>query len=342
MERQKKRRGLVVWLLCLTLVTAASGCSLGKDYQETTVYAMDTILTFQYYDTADSKVGDLFREEVDHVNLLLSATDPGSELYRLNASDGTVFEASEELSDVISRCLTVAEETDGALNVALYPVIQAWGFSTGDYHVPNGEILKDLMKKIDWKEIRLNQNQVEIATGMALDMGAVGKGYLTDRCVEILKKENISSALLKLGGNIYAHGKKQDGNPWKVGIQKPFSEELAGYLTAEDEAVVTSGTYQRYFEKDGKRYHHIIDSETGYPVDNGLESVTIVSKSGFQADALSTAYFVMGLESSIEAWKQNPETGVVWILEDGTLYYTENLKGRFTAADGVESHIVQS
>lgn len=331
----------MVLLLCLLLVTAASGCSQRKEYQESTVYAMDTILTFQVLTDSDSGIFDLLRKEVDQVNLMLSATDAGSELYRLNQSDGKCFEASEELADVIVRCLSVAKETNGALNIALYPVTQAWGFPSGDYHIPNGEILKELMKKIDWEEIQIEQNQIQLLPGMALDMGAVGKGYLTDRCVEILKEQQISSALLKLGGNIYAYGTREDGSAWRIGIQKPFSEEVAAVLTAKNEAVVTSGTYQRYFEEDGKKYHHIIDSATGYPADNELESVTIVSASGFQADALSTAYFVMGLDASIQAWKQNPDIGVIWILKDGAIYYTENLNGRFSAAEGTETYMVR-
>ncbi len=348
MKRQRRKtdgRKTAVRSAALALLTAVllAGCSQPEEYQETSVYAMDTILRFQVLASPDSNVGEELREEVQRVNRLLSATDPDSELYRLNHREEETFTASQELADVLAGCLEISRETGGALNIALYPVTQAWGFTTGDYHVPDAATLSDAMEKIHWEEMEVDGTQVRLPEGMELDLGAVGKGYLTDCCVELLREAQVSSALLDLGGNIYAYGRKEDGTAWRIGIQDPFGDGLVASFTAEDEAVVTSGTYQRYFEADGKRYHHILDSQTGYPVENGLESVTIVTESGFLADALSTALFVLGLEDSTTFWReQYPQVGVVWVTSQGEVYYTENLADRFTPAEGVTSHLVES
>ncbi len=319
-----------------------AGCAQEEGYQETSFYAMDTVMRFQILAPQDSGMGDRMREEADQASQLLSAVDPESELYRLNHREEESFEASPELAEVLSRCLQLCRETGGALNIALYPVTQAWGFTSKDYHVPDPATLADAMGKIQWEEIGLEGNLVTLPAQMELDLGSVGKGWLTNRCVDILEENQVKSALLDLGGNIYALGRKEDGNSWRIGIQDPFGEGIVCSFTAEDEAVVTSGTYQRYFEKDGKRYHHILDSETGYPVENGLESVTVILKDAFVADALSTACFVMGLEDSAAFRREHyPEAAMVWVTSQGQVYYTENLENRIQLADGVEGHLVE-
>ena len=347
MKRQQRK---TVWgkkavhsALLAALAALLAGCSQPQEYQESSVYAMDTIMRFQVLASPDSNLEGVLRDEVQRVDLLLSATDPDSELYQLNHREGEAFTASQELADILDGCLEISRETGGALNIALYPVTQAWGFTTGDYHVPDAATLSDAMEKIHWEEIEMDGTQVWLPEGMELDLGAVGKGYLTDRCVELLRENQVSSALLDLGGNIYAHGRKEDGTAWRIGIQDPSGQGLVASFTAEDEAVVTSGTYQRYFEADGKRYHHILDSGTGYPVENGLESVTIVTDNGFLADALSTSLFVLGLEDSVTFWReQYPQVGVVWVTSQGEVYYTENLEDRFTPAGGITSHLVEA
>lgn len=336
------RKKWTVWgaaVFCVPLLFA--GCHPALEYQETTIYAMDTLLQFDILASGDSDIGEQMRAEVERVDRLLSATNLDSELYQLNHREASSSTASEELAGILSDCLAISRQTDGALNIALYPVTQAWGFVSGDYHVPDATVLSDAMEKIHWEDMQVEGTQIQLPEGMELDLGAVGKGYLTDCCVEILRDNQVESALLDLGGNVYAYGRKEDGTSWRIGIQMPFQDSLAGSLTVEDEAVVTSGTYQRYFEEDGQRYHHILDSETGYPVENGLESVTIVTENGFLADALSTSFFVMGLEKSTAFWQEQfPDVGVVWITSQGEVYCTKNLEERFQPSDGVECQII--
>ena len=318
-----------------------SGCSSAGEYQEASLYAMDTILEFQVLTGSDSGVLDRLRQEVDRVDRLLSATNPDSQLYRLNHREDGEEAMGEELAAVLQDCLKISRETQGALNIALYPVSQAWGFLSGDYHVPSETTLEDAMAKTHWEDIQEEDGRLLLPDAMELDLGAVGKGYLTDCMVDILEEEAVESALLDLGGNVYAYGTKEDGTPWRIGIQMPFEEGLAGVLTVEDQAVVTSGTYQRYFEENGTRYHHILDGETGYPAENGLDSVTIVTDQGFLADALSTALFVLGLEEGTDFWRERyPDVGVVWITQDQTVYYTKNLEGKFAPSEGTEARPV--
>lgn len=327
-------------ILCMTLLC---GCALiQKDYQSYEMYSMDTIMSWKVWDASDSSIHEDLKSIILEAEQMLSVTNQNSEASNMNRESGTPFEASDALAGIIKRSLTFAEETDGALNVALYPILRAWGFTTENYSVPGQEYLQELLPYTDWTRIQVEGNLVTMQDGMALDFGAVGKGYVTDVCVDLLKEKGITSARLDLGGNIYTLGTKKDGTLWNIGVKMPFetNNELAGILKIQDTAVVTSGNYQRYFEQDGKLYHHIFDSKTGYPADNGLYSVTILSQDAFEADALSTAYFVMGQEAAEEDWRQRGGIEVIWITSDYKIYYTEGLKDCFTVTEGLDSEMV--
>jgi len=308
-------------------------------------------MTLKAAATEDSRILPVLKDTILQAETLLSVTDAAGEVGRLNAffaesENGTSVPKSLEISDtlagVLSETLEYSRKTDGALNPALYPISFAWGFTTSEQHVPSADTIRSLLPLCSWQNISLSGNTLTMNTGMELDFGAIGKGYITRLCSDELKREGITSALLDLGGNIYTLGSKLDGSSWKIGIQLPFSEtgESAGTLTSRDEAIVTSGSYQRYFEEDGRLYHHIIDGSTGYPADNELNSVTIVCADGFQADALSTAYFVMGLDKSEAAWRASEGVDVIWITKDNRIYYTEGLKGRFEVSSGLESEVI--
>ena len=222
--------------------------------------------------------------------------------------------------------------------------MEAWGFTTGEYRVPNQAELEELGDHIDYTRVSLDQESASLPDGMKLDLGAVAKGYTADRLAKLAQERDITSALLDLGqSTILALGAKPDGSPWRIGIQDPQGESYLGVLELEGQAMGTSGGYQRYFERDGVRYWHIIDPATAAPARSGLLSVTVVSPSGLACDGLSTALFVMGLERGTQFWRDHPELEfeALFILEDGSLALTSGLKDSFTLAQGYEDREVE-
>ena len=203
----------------------------------------------------------------------------------------------------VKRALEIAAETNGAYDPTVYPLMRAWGFTDGNYRVPADAELDALLQTTGWTEVSADGTTASLPEGFALDLGGIGKGYAAGRCKEILKAHGVTSALLSLGGNVSALGSKPDGADWTVGLQDPQTDGCFGYVSASDVSVVTSGGYQRYFEQDGVRYHHILDPKTGRPAASGLQSVSVVSQDDTLADALSTALFVMGLDAGAALYR---------------------------------------
>lgn len=260
----------------------------------------------------------------------LSVTDPSSELFAINSrGEG---EVSPDTAELLKFALDICEKTDGALDISIYPVLRAWGFTTdGDYRVPDGDELADLLALVDYTKVDVSEGTVTLAEGMQLDLGAVGKGFAGDRVVEYLRENGVKSALLNLGGNVQALGSKPNGSPWTVAVADPLNGGYLGTLEVSDRAVVTSGGYERRFELDGATYHHIIDPSDGRPAASGLVSVTVVAEDGVLCDALSTAFFVMGLDRASEYWRAHGGFEAIFLTDDGGLYVTSGLEGSFTA-----------
>jgi thiamine biosynthesis lipoprotein len=218
--------------------------------------------------------------------------------------------------------------TDGLFDVSIYPLVEAWGFTTDDMHVPTEKERKKAMAKIDYKKIKLSsENLVQIGGDMQLDLGAAAKGYLSQKLMDLFQSSNVDSAIVSLGGNVQTIGKKEDGSEFVVGIVDPSDgTSIYGTLSVCGKAVITSGIYQRYFDEDGIRYHHIMDKRTGMPADNSLSSVTVISEDGCMADALATALYVMGEEKAVAFQKKHPEIDIILIRKDGTFWQSdENL-----------------
>ena len=230
----------------------------------------------------------------------------------------------------MERSLEIYKSTKGVFNPAIYPVMQAWGFDTKKYKVPSKENLQATLKNTDASKIKYNKSS-RVATfeniKMEIDFGGIAKGYTSAAVMKIFKDCGVTSGLVSLGGNVQALGSKVDGSSWKVAIQNPDSEEnYLGVLNIKNKAVITSGGYERYFEKNGKVYHHIIDPATGYPANAGLKSVTIVSEDGTLADGLSTSLFIMGLEKGENYWRENSDKfDVIFLTDDNKQYVTEGI-----------------
>lgn len=297
---------------------------------ERTFFAMDTVMTLRLDGGGDQALLDACEERVKGLESLLSVTDEGSEVYALNHAGRAAL--SPDTGAVLSGALELCTRTGGALDISIYPVLRAWGFTTGEYAVPGEDAVAALLPLVDYGRVALDGDAARLPKGMEIDLGSVAKGYAGDRLCELLRENGVTSALLDLGGNIQAVGAKPDGSPWRIGVRDPAGEGNIGVVTVEGQAVVTSGGYERYFERDGVRYWHILDPKTGSPARSGLASVTVVGDSGLLCDGLSTALFVMGREGALEHWRSRRDFEAILVSEDGSVTVTEGLEGRFTPA----------
>lgn len=256
---------------------------------------------------------------------------------------------SADTINMIERSQYFAGSSGGAFDVSVGPVMDLWGFGKTEQHVPSDEEIKGAMSLVGYNKVQVDPNHMTVfltKPGMSLDLGGVAKGYATDEAVKALKEAGIQHAIINAGGNVYALGDKPDGSPWRVGVQDPRGEKsIIGILYVKDRAVVTSGDYQRYFEQEGVRYHHIIDPTTGKQARDVMQT-TVVTDSATDADILSTTLFVLGAQKGMRFVQELPGTGAIFIGADRQVTYTENLhdqleftgEGNYQVLNGDGSH----
>ena len=313
----------------LSALLFLTGCSAESSPEpvQGTFFAMDTMMDFTIY--GESGLIDQSESLIASLESLVSVTDTGSELYAINQTgSGTL---TGKASSLMEQALEICRRTDGALDLSIYPIVRAWGFTTGSYQVPDEAEIQALLPLVDYRKIQYDaaDGDVTLPEGMEIDLGSVAKGYAGQLVAQMLREHGVQSALLNLGGNVQTVGAKPDGSPWQIGIKDPQGEDAMMVLSVEDQAVVTSGGYERYFEQDGQTYWHIMDPSTGHPADSGLISVTIVGNEGVVCDGLSTALFVMGLEKAADLWAQSDDFEAVFVTASGEVYITEGLRDRF-------------
>lgn len=262
----------------------------------------------------------------------------------LNKTSGIISQINSDgnglLSGYAGKAIKAAyefsEKTNGSFDLTIAPLIDLWGFYKKEYYVPQDDELKKALKNVDYKKISLYGDKIEL-NGTKIDIDGIAKGYATDVLVNELKNKNVNSALISLGGNIYALG-ANGSKPWKIGIANPKNpSEYIGTLEIENKAVVTSGSYQRNFTESNILYHHILDPSTGKNPTNKLSSVTVIGKSATECDALSTAFFVMGIEKACEYLSYAPNIGAIFINDDNTAYISSNLKNTFKESKNITS-----
>ncbi len=318
-----RRLCLAAAAACLLLLAACAG----PESWEREILAMDTVMKLTIYGENAPQAGEAAVDRIQELEGLLSVTREDSEIYAANHTGSA--QLSPDAAALLARALTLCRETGGALDVTIYPVVRAWGFTTGAYRVPDDGELTALLERVDYRQAALEGDRLTLPEGVELDLGAVAKGYTGDQLMALLAREGIASAIVELGGNVQALGAKPDGSPWRVALQAPEGG-YAGVLEIVDKAVVTSGGYQRYFEQDGEIYWHIIDPAQGRPARSGLQSVTIVADEGTLCDGLSTALFVMGREEALGFWRTRNDFECVLISEDNTVAITEGLEESFS------------
>ncbi len=286
-------------------------------------FAMDTVMDITLYktDKTDEELSGIMTEMRDRIYQMegeLSVTKNDSNIAKLNAAKGAPVLVSEDTYSLIESAINVADETEGRFDPTIYPIVKLWGFTTGKNRVPSDDEIKNELKRVDYKQVIVSEDHnVSMREDTQIDLGACAKGYLSDELCEIMQAHNVNG-IVSLGGNVQSVGTKPDGTDFTVGIADPKDpSSVYEKIVAKNDAVVTSGNYERFFEKDGKRYHHIMDSGTGKPADNGLASVTVVGPSGFLCDAYATAFFVMGEDKAKEVLKNKPDYHAAFIYEDG-------------------------
>lgn len=317
----------------LSALLFLTGCSAESSPEpvQGTFFAMDTMMDFTIY--GESGLINQSESLIASLESLVSVTDADSELYAINQTGSGML--TEEASSLMKQALEICRRTDGALDLSIYPIVRAWGFTTGSYQVPDEAEIQALLPLVDYRKIQYDAatGTVTLPEGMEIDLGSVAKGYAGQLAAQMLREHGVQSALLNLGGNVQTVGTKPDGSPWQIGIKDPQGEDAMMVLSVEDQAVVTSGGYERYFEQDGQTYWHIMDPSTGHPADSGLISVTIVGDEGVVCDGLSTALFVMGLEKAADLWAQSGDFEAVFVTASGEVYITEGLRDRFALTE---------
>lgn len=318
-------------IACILMMFLVCGCTQSAKPSTVQMFCMDTVMDIAIYGDNSEEALQAVSDELYRIEALLDRKSDKSDIYKLNNHK----EVESETVKILEKLLKVSEKTDGAFDVTVAPVMDLWGFYDKNYSVPESDEIKNALKSVDYRNIVVKGDTISLLNNAKLDMGGAGKGYASDKAVEILEKYEIKSAILNLGGNVYAHGRRSDGKLWRVGIANPFDADGKEALTVdvEDKAVVTSGGYRRYFEENGKEYHHIINPATGYPVESDIKSVTVISGSGIYADAYSTALFVMGSEKAVDFLKTSDIDAVI-ICNDKTVYYTDTISGEIHIAEG--------
>lgn len=335
---KNRRRAAAVFFLFM--LTGASGvCSAQEKEAEKNIFAMDTFMTLSAVGEKAQEAVDAASAEILRLDAMLSTGNENSMVYALNQA-GT-GPASEEMETLFAYSKELYEETDGCFDISIYPVMELWGFTSGEYHVPDDEELKQAQGLLGMDQVVLDEEKDEISLGkegMKIDFGGIAKGYASSRVMEIFEEYGIRCGLVNLGGNVHAYRTKTDGSNWRIGIRDPLNPDTyLGIVEVADEAVITSGGYERYFEEDGKTYHHIMDPATCRPADSGLVSVSIISGDGTLADGLSTSLFIMGKEKAEEYWRDHSdEFETILVEEDGAVSVTEGLADRFTSENDFE------
>lgn len=329
MRKYKKLLTLLMLFLLL-----CGGCAEKKDLPKLSEigFYLDTVITLTAY-VEDGQVLKDALEECGRYEQTLSRTIEGSDVWKINHAEGQPVEVSEDTAAILQCAKKISGMTGGAFDVTIAPVSTIWDFTSGKAELPDAGAIAQAAELVDYTKIALDGNTVTLPAGMMIDLGGIAKGYIADRIKAYLEKRGVKHAILSFGGNVVAIGNKPDGTDWKVGIQD-IDGKTGDYMMVSRNSggsSVTSGIYERGFDLDGVRYHHLLSTETGWPVQNELASVTIFSESSMEGDALSTAAFVLGTEDGLRLINSLDGIEAVFIARDRTVTYS----------DGAEAYIVK-
>ncbi len=340
--------GALALLACLALPAcerAPAADPEAAQKEQRYLEAMDTFMTLTACGAHRSEALDAVEAEIRRLEALLSIGSPDSEISKLNRAGAATLSADSRA--LVARSLELWQQTGGRFDISVLPLMELWGFTSGNYHVPTQEELDSALARVgaDRMTFDPDSGRLTLAPGQEIDLGGIAKGYTSQRAMALFRAAGVTSALVSLGGNVQCLGARPDGTPWRIGIQAPWGAEgaMSAIVEVTDRAVVTSGGYERYFtdEATGKTYRHILDPATGCPAESGLASVTIVAPDGALADGLSTALYIMGLDAATEYWRAHSGEFEAILIDDGKrIYVTEGLAASVRPAAGMDQPTV--
>jgi thiamine biosynthesis lipoprotein len=331
---------ITIILACILIIIFITG-----KYEKTEIikssYALGTIISLKVYGNKAEKAVTEAIERLNNIDDKMSAFKENSEISKINSKAGVDSEfVSKDTFDVIEAAIKYSKILDGTFDPTIKPLVKLWGIGTKEERVPEKNEIDEILKLVNYKDVILDKSTYSIKLkykNQALDVGGIAKGFAADEVRDIFYQYNIKSALIDLGGNIFALGSKEDGTPWKVGIQNPFKSrgEYVGILSVKNKSIVTSGNYERYFMKYGKTFHHIIDPKTGYPSQSKIISATIISDNSIDGDGLSTGVYIIGIDEAMKIIEAIDGIDAIFITEDKKIYKTYGInKSIFTLTDG--------
>ena len=303
-------------------------------------FLLGTIVNITLYDNPKQEIFDEIFNAIEEIETMMTINNATtSEIIEINRQAGLeAVKVSQNTFDVIKAGLTYSELAKGKFDITVGPLVKLWEIGFDDAHVPEASEIENSLTLINYKNVELNEKDLTIKLTqphMMIDLGGIAKGYAADVTASILKQHGNKHAIINLGGNVYAYGEKPNQAAWKIGVQNPFSTrgEYLGIASVKDKTVVTSGTYERYFEQDGVIYHHILDPQTGYPVQNNVMSVTIIADSSMTADALSTTAFALGIEQGLNLIESISWVEALYVTDEKQLYATSGFLDYFQLTD---------
>ncbi|SFC93060.1 FAD:protein FMN transferase [Clostridium uliginosum] len=303
-------------------------------------YALGTIINLNVCGSNGQKAIEEAIKKLNDIDDKMSAFKEDSEISKINFKAGATSEVvSRDTYFVIEKAVEYSKILEGTFDPTIRPLLKLWNIGTEDEKIPEKHQIEETLKLVNYNDVILDKSNFSIMLKnmkQALDVGGIAKGFAADEVRDIFYKHNIKSALIDLGGNIFALGNKEDGTSWKVGIQNPFKSrgEHVGILSVKNKSVVTSGNYERYFIKDGKRFHHIIDPKTGYPSQSKIISATIISDNSIDGDGLSTGVYILGIDKALKIIEAIEGIDAIFITEDKKVYITSGIyKNIFTLTD---------
>jgi thiamine biosynthesis lipoprotein len=305
-----------------------------------TEFVLGTACSVNLYRQGTARAYREIFDRLRDIESAMSANLEDSDLGRINAAAGAeAVAARPDTIKALKRALFFAELSGGAFDPTVGPLVKLWGIGSGGEKIPGEDELERALSLVNWRDVLIDEEAGTVflaRPGMILDLGAIAKGYAADEAARIAAEAGVERALIDLGGNILVYGAKDDGSPWRVGIQNPAAGRgvYVGVAEVRNKTLVTSGVYERFFESGGRRYHHILSTRSGYPADTGLLSVTVISGSSMDADALSTTLFALGYEAGLALAESMENTEAIFIFEDHSIRGTSGAFDLFTLTDG--------